>query len=199
MTSLVKRNEIELSSIALALKELGLSADYETPVKNYALFLAEKGGEIDPASLNQYLKSLFKKVQAGEASARTYNKTITANRRFILEYLRASGKDSGRARQVLTGAEFKQIKVQNTVEGRGVLSPVEIEALEALTGERTALIIEFLRVTGLRVSEAINAAIKNCHIEKDGVYIQVMGKGKKAEQAGALVGLLPGLILIQYL
>lgn len=179
MNDLIKTNSLEINQIARALKELGLSADYETPVKNYSDFISQNGREIGPVSLSAYLKNLFKRVQSGEASARTYNKTLTANRRFILAYFQAVGKDAHRARQILTGTEFKQIKVENTVEGKGVLTPEEMKLLETLVGERTKMIIQFLRITALRVSEAINAAIKNCHEEKDGIYIQVIGKGKK--------------------
>ncbi|TGM78621.1 hypothetical protein EHR04_02350 [Leptospira levettii] len=44
---------------------------------------------------------------------------------------------------------------------------------------RLSLIIETLAVTGMRISELINIKMKDCSIEDDRVYVEILGKGNK--------------------
>jgi integrase len=44
---------------------------------------------------------------------------------------------------------------------------------------RLALVIETLAVTGMRISELINIKTKDCSIENDRVYVEIIGKGNK--------------------
>jgi len=77
---------------------------------------------------------------------------------------------------------FKDLKVgkgDTKIYSEKVLNDEEINRLITSVPVRLALIIKILSLTGLRVSELINIKKKDCRIEKDTVFIKVIGKRMK--------------------
>lgn len=182
--SLERISQYDLTrDIESALVELGLSVHYKSPVKNYALYLEKTGLSVSVESFREFLIFLFNQVETGERSKATYNKTIVAVRRFLMEYLRASGaaqNEIDRTARLLQSKDFKNIKLEKAIDESEVLTPAELDEITAQAGPRTALIIELLRKTALRVGELVSIGVKNIAETNEGHYkINIIGKGKK--------------------
>ncbi|TGK45935.1 tyrosine-type recombinase/integrase [Leptospira bouyouniensis] len=84
---------------------------------------------------------------------------------------------------------IKVAKVHRTIYSEKILTWDEIQSLINKTIEldqgkdnkyhRLSLIIETLAVTGMRISELINIRLKDCTVENEKVYVNIIGKGNK--------------------
>jgi len=77
---------------------------------------------------------------------------------------------------------FKSIKTDRpdlSVKEKQILDKSDLKKLINNSPERIGLFIRFMYNSGCRVSEMLNAKIKNCSIDKDAVFIQIIGKGRK--------------------
>ncbi|MDH4263687.1 MAG: tyrosine-type recombinase/integrase [Spirochaetia bacterium] len=77
---------------------------------------------------------------------------------------------------------FKSIKTDKqdlSVSETQVINKADLKKLIASSPERMGLFIRFMYNSGCRVSEMLNVKVKNCTLDKNAVFIQIIGKGRK--------------------
>lgn len=146
-------------------------------------FLEDHKLRFNTKGVEAWTAELARKLADHEISARTYNKKLSAvkNRlRLVLErYVdHIDPVQAVRFKAFITDMKPKKIGT-NAVRVRRdkILTPEQIEELRQAAPPRLALMIEFLRDTGTRVSEMTTAGLGK--VTRDGVVIEVIGKGQK--------------------
>lgn len=154
---------------------------YRDDTRMLIRFLEEHQLELDCSSLAAYAADLKKK----DLSASTVNKRLQGAK----SRLRLLFDTSDQSRDILAKYELnqklKEIRglKRNTraVDASKTLSPEEIRILlqSKVVSERVKLIIEFLLVTGARISEAVGIRITNVRPFPEYFLIRILGKGQK--------------------
>ncbi len=129
-------------------------------------------------TVQAYRKDLIKNY-----SVATVNKRLSAIR-ARLRYMAETVQDRKAFFLIREGIKkIKNIKQATCAVSRDkVLDLNELELLKEKTSERNALFIEFLSLTGCRVSEMINIQYRDCKQLYNRCEIGVIGKGGKARK-----------------
>ena len=175
----VWENPIErLSQLDIEGSEKTVKA-YKVDIGQYIEYCSEKDLAIgDIESLQAFKDYLITKFKPS-----TVNRKITAVKQALRKY----------AEKYFTGTESEMIKglykkVKHVKKGDSekritkekVLSDSEVKELIEGASERLSLMIQFLAITGCRVSEMLGVRLNDIQ-EKEGVYhISVIGKGEKS-------------------
>lgn len=160
---------------------LSITDCYRTDTRVLIRFLEEARLELDVGGLAAYATDLKRRGLA----AATVNKHLQAAK----NRLRLRFRSSEEARDVLAEYELNQALKEirglklNTraIDVSKTLSREEIRILlrSQATPERVRLIIEFLLVTGARISEATGILLANVRPEPGFYLIRLVGKGSK--------------------
>lgn len=153
---------------------------YKLFVKKYLAFAEVRRLKlIQPETLQTYISSL---MDAGK-TARTINAKLAGIKAAIIFTIKSLGLRTEQEAIIKTALkEIKGVKVgsaANTVKKDRMLSESEYTQVISKASKRNALFIEFLFLTGCRVSEMVNAKIQNINRLNDIVEIRVSGKGAK--------------------
>lgn len=156
---------------------------YTQDTKQMASFLDKNKLSFNTAGVVAWTKELQRRLDTHEISARSYNKKLSAVKhrlRLIFNRNTESLDPVAVIRFKALLADMKPVKIAKNeirVNPDKVLSPEKIEELRKAADPRLALMIEFLRDTGSRVTEMLTAGLGK--VRKDGVEIQLIGKGQK--------------------
>ncbi len=153
---------------------------YKYFVKEYLSFTEEHRMEpIQPETLLTYIDSL---CTAGKP-ARTINAKLSGIKAAIIFTIKSLGLRADQEAIIKTALyDIKGVKVgsaEKVVKKDRMLSESEYTQVIAKASQRNALFIEFLFLTGCRVSEMVNAKIQNVNLINDIAEIRVLGKGAK--------------------
>jgi integrase/recombinase XerD len=94
-----------------------------------------------------------------------------------------TGADSWRARyeldRIFSQNDMKRVKVETVINAEDCLTKEELKKIIKISDAKTGLIIRALYYTAARISELCGMRHKDCIIDKKGVSIQIIGKGRK--------------------
>ena len=146
--------------------------------KEIERFFQSTDGNFNFESLKIYVENL----KSGNYAASTINKHISALKNMIrilfddpnLTILQKYEID--RALKELK--QVKENKNKNAVTSEQILSAKEVDVLTNNSPIRTALIIEFLYMTGCRIGETCNIELADC-MQNGHTTIRLLGKGNK--------------------
>ncbi|AFG37442.1 tyrosine-type recombinase/integrase [Spirochaeta africana] len=147
--------------------------NYSVDANSILAWLDSNGLDITFENLQSYLADIK------GCSPATYNKRVAAIRNRLKKALEDQNLTVNQTVAILNYINrIKPVKIQ--YRPAKYLSEAEVQKLISNTKPRTSLIIEFLWITGCRISEAVN--IEQQHIkDESGAYsITVIGKGSKA-------------------
>ncbi len=122
-------------------------------------------------------------IETEGKSVSTINKHIAAIRALIRRMIESpdlTDVQRWRMEKAIGEVPFrKKAKNAKAITGEKYLTPDEIERLILRSPKRTAVIVRFLQVTGLRIAEALSITSGDCKATSERVEIRVLGKGKK--------------------
>lgn len=142
---------------------------YDSHLRRFNRFLS--GNPVTEATVRRFMESM----------KGTHSPATIANTKAALKKSVRSGVTDTRILSAIDTA-FKEIrapKVDRKVYGEEVLSKEDLDRLIEGAPERISLIIETLSLSGLRISELAGIRLTDCKIEKEAVFIRVVGKGEK--------------------
>ncbi len=153
---------------------------YKLFVKKYLAFAEARGmGPIQPETFRTYISSL---IDAGKPAG-TINAKIAGIKAAIIFTLKSLYLRTDQEAIIKTALnEIKYVKVGSTAKMAKkdrILSESEYMQVIAKASKRNALFIEFIFLTGCRVSEMVNAKIQNINLINDIAEIRVLGKCAK--------------------
>jgi site-specific recombinase XerD len=149
-------------------------AEYRRDVAAFIAYL--DGKPVSPSALAAYRDSLL----ASGRAASGVNRALAAIRSSLkgIAHETLSGREAAAVGAIL--AEVKGAKkVVAAIGSERMLKPEELAALKKAASVRLRLVIDFLRVTGTRVSEACGIHLAECTERGELVFIRVLGKGNK--------------------
>ena len=155
-------------------------AVYDTQVKKFIDWLDGRGAT--PELVAEYLSEL--KTERRGATCELAKTAIKAA-------IKKTTNDANHHNAI--DAAFKKIKMpkpDKAIRGRKTITLEQIRLLKTELNDQQALIVETLAVTGLRVSELLNAKRKDIIADKNGATLRVTGKGNKERE----VFLLPDVL-----
>ena len=163
---------IDRSKLIAAVKE-----SYRSEVRRFLEYVAEHGLSLE--SYSAYIDG----IEAEGKSVSTINKHIAACRALIRRLFESPDirdVDKWKLEKAIAEVAFrKQAKNARAITGEKYLTRDEIERLILRSPKRTAVIIRFLQVTGLRIAECLGIQYGDCTVKGERVEIRVLGKGKK--------------------
>ena len=162
---------------------LQINDAYYKDTELFVRFLDEKNLPIDYEGLKLYTQHLEDKGYA----AASFNKKIAAakNRiRFLFEHSPESLDLTKRFRIEQALSEIKPKKINTRAVGKDrVLSKLEIKTMidrsREEVSEAVSLMIEFLALTALRISEMLSIRIGDLKRTRGNYHIRIRGKGRK--------------------
>jgi len=136
-------------------------------------------GPITAETVIDYLKEIKNCKPA------TLNHKIYSLKKSLMQIAEKSGADSTEIKYkinaIFKNPELKTAKIDRSITPEDVLTKSEIESIIKTATEKTALVIETLAMTALRISELISIKLSDCKKSKDGEAIEItfIGKGRK--------------------
>ena len=150
---------------------------YRSEVRRFLSYVADHGLSLE--SYSAYIDG----IEAEGKSVSTINKHIAACRaliRRLFESPNIRDVEKWKLEKAISEVAFrKQAKNAKAITGEKCLTRDEIEHLILRSPKRTAVIVRFLQVTGLRIAEALSITSGDCKATSERVEIRVLGKGKK--------------------
>lgn len=166
-----------------AVKEQLLSIEdcYAADTRALVRFLEDSGRELDPEGLAAFVEDL----KTRSLAAATINKRLQAAKSRLRIVFHSSDQSHDVLAEFDLNRALKQIRgvKLNTraVDASKTLSREEVRILlhSREISDKTKLIIEFLLITGARVSEATGIRLRNIRTERGFSLIRLIGKGSK--------------------
>ena len=162
---------------------LAIHDAYSTDTVLFVRFLDERNRPIDYEGLKAYTQHLEEK---GYAASSFNKKTAAAKNRilFLFEHSPDSLDLTKRFRIEQALSEIKPKKINTRAVGKDrVLSKAEIKTMidrsREEVSEAVSLMIEFLALTGLRISEMLSIRIAWLKRTRGNYHIRILGKGGK--------------------
>lgn len=144
---------------------------YDNFVKGFNNFI--QGKQVNEITVNEYFNHLKKSE---------YSPSYQRLAKVALKKAIKGSLPLGYMENEKLDVFFKSIKTDKpeiTVNDTQIVNRADIKKLIDNSPEKIGLFVRFMYNTGCRVSEMLNAKIKNCTIDKQAVFIQIMGKGRK--------------------
>jgi integrase/recombinase XerD len=163
---------------------------YLSDFKEYEQFCKYQGlNSFKLEALKKYKQQLLDTL-----SNKTLNRKIVAIRRGLYELAKVNmtvAQASILKQAVLENVKtLKLAQSEKSISSGKILTESEINELMEKATEKQSLFIEFLAVTGCRVSELVGAKLKDIKVKKQIAEIKVVGKGEKLRTVRFTVDLL---------
>ena len=150
---------------------------YRSEVRRFLSYVENHGLTLE--SYSAYIDG----IEADGKSVSTINKHIAACRALIRRLFESpdiTDVEKWKLEKAIAEVPFrKQAKNTKAITGEKYLTRNEIERLILRSPKRTAVIVRFLQVTGLRIAECLGITYDDCKAKGERVEIRVLGKGKK--------------------
>jgi len=151
---------------------------YNKQIEYFNTWLLELGKPLNDRTFSEYFDYLKKSKKQGGKSLE--NGSIKVAKGALKKAIkRKAGKNE--ANLWITDKLFKEIrtgKKVTTISDSDIFTYEQIDRLLSVSNEQTSCIIDFLYHTACRVTELINAKVKN--VKPNGnIKIQIEGKGRK--------------------
>lgn len=164
----------------IARRILNIDDNYSVDTRLYCQYCDETKQSIGVDSLTAWAETL---AQRGYAAA-TVNRRIAAIRSRLRLLFSESGEESFNVLAKFSNEqELKRVKGMKinskAVDPSKVLSTEDVSALIQSAPFRIGLIIEFLYVTGCRISEALGTRQSDVKRHRDNASVRIVGKGAK--------------------
>ena len=164
----------------------GRHNSYDVETKQFVTFLHESACTNPAEGLLSYAEYLSQPTPDGiRLAASTYNKRMAAAKKRVRQLLDMQDAYLTTAQHAAVERELRRLKPKRinnvSVAEDKVLSMGEIRTLIDSTQDRTvALIVEFLSVTGCRISEALDILITDIKTPPgERCHVRVLGKRQK--------------------
>jgi integrase/recombinase XerD len=185
MASIVRANARAMSARDLTrLEQKSLYAvrersEYQRYVRSYFVWVRNESRDpTDAETLRRYIQVLKLHYTGG-----SFSPILSAIKTGIR---RGAGACYSAERAAVISEAFRDVKAPRrstpAIKRDYLLSPSEEKTILEAMNERDRLILQFLLMTGARVSEALHIRVLTCREEGSTVYCPVMGKGGKARE-----------------
>ncbi len=161
---------------------LEIKDDYSTDTKHFVKYLRETQQGIGLEAIEGYAVFLREERDGKRYAGRTINKRLAAVKNRVRRMIQAEDLTGSQVYQLEAALQnIKNEKINsNAIDSDRILTPEEVARLiEATHDRKIALIIEFLWVTGCRISETLGILLNDCDIGARRTLIRVSGKGAK--------------------
>lgn len=154
----------------------GTRSAYRRDILTFRVFVEKNGGAVTPQTFGSFRDSL---LESGEAVS-SVNRRLAAVRATLRGVAGHLGNREQAAAVGVALAEVKDAKkVAAPVGSERMLTPGELAALRNAATPRLRTLIDFLRATGCRISEAVGVRFSDCKDSGAVVLVRVLGKGLK--------------------
>lgn len=160
---------------------LNMPRNYRWQIRNFIKFCAENNLRPDALAFKKAADRLYISVQENRVSASTYNLYLSANRQLVMRLLQlreATAIELFAAAQIM---KSRAVKIDPCKDPSTVLTSQEIDILAKYSTPRGKLIIELLKITALRISEALKLP-REMNVAGDHLETTIVGKGGKTRQ-----------------
>ena len=177
---------VKLENGAVKDKILTIQDSYIEDAKDFVAFLNSESMEFTLDGVLAYVDHLQKRLKEGSLKAASFNKRVAGTKKRIRQVFQLT-KDSLDVNKVLRLEallnSIKPVKIaSHQIEEDRVLSTDEIKQLMSECTEKVGLFVEFLAVTGCRVSEMVNIPVSAIKESEKVATIPVIGKGQKMRE-----------------
>lgn len=135
--------------------------------------------ELTPEGLRRY----FDDLRDRGLSVSTINHKIAALKKSLKIMAEKMGHDSWKfvyeLERIFEQSNLKRVKVETIINPDDCLTMRQLKKIIESADDKTSVIIRALYVTACRVSELVNIRYNDCYVDKNGVSILVIGKGRK--------------------